>query len=326
MDATSTAGAQPATTIVKPARLEPSDTVAIVAPASPWENRSELLRAVAAVEAWGLRVRLGEHVHDRHGYVAGTDADRAADVNAAFADPEVRAVLCFQGGYGSPRLIRHLDRGVIAANPKILTGYSDLTALHLAVHAWSNTITFYSIGASGLGAKETTEFSKESLHRALFSAEPYGEIGRDPDDPYVRTIRGGTAEGRLVGGCAGLLSTSIGTGWEVETSGRIVVLEEIELDTEDFDAILTHLLNTGKLAAAAGIVVGDVRTKKSGYVSELSTEDVVEELLGPLGVPVLMGLPIGHGKHHATVPLGAHAVLDADAGTLVVDEVVTSDR
>ena len=312
--------------VMKPARLEPGDLVAIVAPASPWENRSELLRAVAAIEEWGLRVRLGEHANDRHGYLAGRDEDRAADVNAAFADPEVRAVLCFQGGYGSPRMIRHLDRDVIAANPKILAGYSDITALHLAVHAWASTITFYSNGASGLGAPETTSFSKETLHKALFTDEPYGEIGHNPDDPYVRAIRGGTASGRLIGGCAGLLSTSIGTAYEVDTRDRIVVLEEIELDTEDFDAILMHLLNTGKLQAAAGIVVGDVKTKKSGYVTELSTEDVVEELLGPLGVPVLMGLPIGHGKHHATVPLGAHAILDADAGTLVVDEVVTASR
>ena len=103
-----------------------------------------------------------------------------------------------------------------------------------------------------------------------------------------------------------------------------MVLEETELSTEDWDAILTHLLNAGKLADAAGIVVGDVKMKLSGYVSELSNEDILEELLGPLGIPVLSGLPIGHGKHHATVPLGAMATLDADAGTLVVDEVVTA--
>ncbi|MEJ7754883.1 MAG: LD-carboxypeptidase [Candidatus Limnocylindrales bacterium] len=136
----------------KPARLRPGDTVALVAPATPWENRSELLRAVAGVEKWGLTVKLGEHVNDRHAYLAGRDEDRAADLNAAFADPEVRAILCLQGGYGSSRLIRLLDRDVIAANPKALCGYSDITSLHLAVAAWSDTITFYSNGASGVGA------------------------------------------------------------------------------------------------------------------------------------------------------------------------------
>jgi muramoyltetrapeptide carboxypeptidase len=309
--------------VPKPARLRPGDTVGIVAPASPWENRSELLRAIAGLEAWGLHVRLGDHVNDRHGYLAGRDEDRAADLHAFFADPEIRAIFAFQGGYGSPRLIRHLDRAIIAANPKVFCGYSDITTLHLAIAAWSDTITFYSNGASGVGSPEVSEFSKGTMHRALFSDEPYGEIPRNPDDPYVRTIAGGIASARLIGGCAGLLSTSIGTPIEVDTKGRIVVLDEVELDAEDFDAILVHLLNAGKLADAAGIVVGDVKTKKSGYVTELSTEDIVEELLGGLGIPVLMGLPIGHGKHHATVPLGARATLDADAGTLVVDEVVT---
>jgi len=310
--------------MIKPARLRPGDTVGIVAPASPWAERSELLRAVAALEAWGLVVRLGDHINDRHGYLAGRDADRAADIHAFFADPEIRGIVCLQGGYGSPRLVRLLDREVIAANPKVFCGFSDITVLHNAIAAWSDTISFYSNGAVGVGDRETSDFSRHSLQRALFSAEPYGEIAHDPDDDYVRTIAGGRSSGRLIGGCAGLLSTSIGTPIEIDTRDRIVVLEETELSTEDWDAILTHLLNAGKLADAAGIVVGDVKMKLSGYVTELSNEDILEELLGPLGIPVLSGLPIGHGKHHATVPLGAMATLDADAGTLVVDEVVTA--
>jgi muramoyltetrapeptide carboxypeptidase len=309
----------------KPPRLRPGDTVGLVAPASPWENRSEILRAVAALEGWELRVRLGAHVDDRHGYLAGRDEARAADLMAMFADPAVRAVFAFQGGYGSPRLVPLLDRAVLAAEPKALCGYSDITTLHLAIAKWSETITFYSNGASGIGAPETTDWSKATLHRALFSDEPYGEIGPNPDDPYVRAIRGGVVRGRLTGGCAGLVASTLGTPIEIDTAGRILVLEEIELDTEDFDGFLTHLRNAGKLAAAAGIVIGDVRTKKSGYLTELSTEDVLEELLGPLGIPVLYGLPVGHGKHHATVPMGAIATLDADSGRLIVEEVVTSD-
>jgi muramoyltetrapeptide carboxypeptidase len=311
--------------IRKPPRLHEGDLVGVVSPASSWENRSEILRGIAALEAWGLRVKLGPHVDDRHGYMAGRDEDRAADVNAMIADPEVRAVICLQGGYGTPRLIPLLDEAAFRANPKALCGYSDITTLHLAQERWANVISFYSNGVAGVGAPEVSDFSKATMKRALFSAEPYGPIGPNPDDPYVRTIVGGRATGRLTGGCAGLISSAIGTRLAPDFRGRIVILEEIELEGYWFDGYLTHLRNAGLFDGAAGIVVGDIKTKWSGGIAELSAEDMVEEILGPLGLPLIFGLPIGHNKHHATVPLGAVATLDADAGTLVVDEVVTSD-
>ena len=309
----------------KPPRLHPGDTVGIVAPASPWDNRSELLRGVAGLEAWGLKVRLGDHVNDRHGYMAGRDDDRAADLHAMLADPEVRAVVCLQGGYGMPRLIPLLDEALFAANPKAICGYSDITTLHLAAARWGGCISFYSNGASGIGASEVTEFSKATLHRALFSDEPYGQVGPDPDDPYVRTIVGGRVTARLAGGCAGLLSSAIGTRLQPDFRGRIVCLEETDVEGYIFDGTLTQLRNAGCFDGAAGIVVGNIRTKWSGGIAELSAEDIVEELMAPLGLPLVFGLPIGHGKHHATLPLGALATLDADAGTLVVEEVVNAD-
>jgi muramoyltetrapeptide carboxypeptidase len=310
----------------KPPRLRAGDTVAVVAPASSWENRSELLRGIDGLEAWGLRVKLGRHVNDRHGYMAGRDEDRAADIHEMLADPEVMAIVCLQGGYGMPRLIPYLDEAVFAANPKAICGYSDLTMLHLAAERFGNVISFYSNGASGVGAHEVTDFSKASLQRALFSDEPFGMIGPDPDDPYVRTIVGGKATGRLAGGCTGLITGAIGTRLHPDLGGRIVILEEIELEGYILDGMFAQLRNTGLLDDAAGIVVGDIKTKWSGGIAELSAEDIVEELLAPLGVPLVFGLPVGHGKHHATVPLGALATLDADAGLLTVDEVVTADR
>ena len=316
--------------IRKPLRLRPGDTVAVVAPASPWENRSERLRAVAGLESWGLNVKMGAHVDDRHAYLAGRDEDRAADLNAAFADPEVRAILCFQGGYGSSRLIPLLDRDAIAASRKALCGYSDITSLHLAVEAWSETISFYSNGASGVGAHEVTTFSLDTMRRALFSDEVYGEIPRDPDDPWVRTITGGTARGRLTGGCLTLVQATLGTAIEIQTEGRILYLEDLDMHSYTLDTVLTHLRNAGKLESAAGIVIGEMknvgwREEHSAFMQELSVEDVLEEVIGPLGVPCIYGLPIGHGKHHATVPHGAKATLDADEARLTVDEVVTAD-
>ncbi|HEX5014523.1 MAG TPA: LD-carboxypeptidase [Candidatus Limnocylindrales bacterium] len=312
--------------IRKPPRLREGDTVGLVAPANPWFSRSDLLRGLRGLEAWGLNVRIGEHVDDRHGYMAGSDADRAADLNAMWRDPEVRAIVCLTGGYGSPRIVPLLDREAIAANPKLVLGYSDITALHLAVAAWGDTITLYSNGAMGVGAADVTEFSKATLHRALFSDEPYGPIGPNPEDPWVRTISGGRATGRLIGGCFGLVEGTIGTPWEIDTRDRILFLEStVEHETYLMDNGLTHLRNAGKLDGVAGIVIGDMPGKHSGEIQELSLEDVLEELLQPLGVPVIAGLPIGHGKHHATVPIGALATLDGDAGTLTVDEVITAD-
>ncbi len=315
-----------------PRRLRPGDTVAIVAPASPWENRSELLRAVAALERWGLQVRLGEHVDDRLAYLAGRDEDRAADLNAAYRDPGIAAIFCLQGGYGAARLLPLLDRDAIGANPKALCGYSDITTLHLAIQAWTDpgTISFYSNGASGVGSPETSDFSRGTMHRALFSDEVYGPIPPDPDDPYVRTITGGTARGRLTGGCLDLVRATLGTPIEVDTTDRIVYLEDLDMGAYQLDGGLTHLRNAGKLEAAAGIVIGQLhrvgwREDLASFMQDMSIEDVLEAVIGPLGVPCIYGLPIGHGKHHATVPHGALATLDADAGTLIIDEVVTAD-
>jgi muramoyltetrapeptide carboxypeptidase len=311
----------------KPPRLRPGDTVAIVAPANPWANRGDYLRSVEALERWGLKVKPGPHVDDRHGYMAGRDEDRAADVNAAFVDPDVRAVFALQGGYGSQRLVRHLDRDALAANPKLLCGFSDITILHLALQSWANSITLYSNGAMGVGAAEheVPEFNKQHLHRALFSAEPFGEIPRNPDDPYIRTITRGVARGRLTGGCLTLVERTLGTPIEIDTRDRILFFEDLDINTYSIDSLLTHLRDAGKLEQAAGIVFGDTKGKQSGNTQELSTEDVLEEVLGPLGIPVIYGLPVGHEKHHATVPIGAEAILDADAGTLTVTEVITED-
>lgn len=314
----------------KPPRLRQGDTVALVAPASPWENRSEMLRAIRGLEEWGLKVKLGPHVDDRHAYLAGRDEDRAADLNAAFADPEVRAIICLQGGYGTARLLPLLDREVIAANPKALCGYSDITSLHLAIEAWSDTITFYSNGASGVGSSETTAFSKATMHRALFSGEIYGSIAPDPEDAWVRTITAGVAHGRLTGGCLTLVQATLGTTIEIKTEGRILYLEDLDMHSYTMDSILIHLRNAGKLEGCAGIVVGQMknvgwREDFASFMQDRSVEDVLEDLLGPLGVPCIYGLPIGHGKHHATVPHGAMATLDADAGTLSVNEVVTAE-
>jgi len=303
--------------------LPDGGAIGIAAPASPYERRSDLLRGLEWWEAQGYRVKLGEHVLARDDFVAGDPRERAADLNALFADPEVDAIQCLQGGYGSAQVIPHLDLDAIAANPKPFVGFSDITALHVVLRQRTGLATLYGNGLMGMGDTETTAFSKERL-LAVLRGGGAGALPADPDDPYVRTIRGGKATAPLAGGCLWLLAQTMGTPWEIELDGAIFFFEDYYLPPYQLDGILTQLAQAGKLREAAGVVVGDMEKcdwgdHPHGWPRTRTLEDVLEVHLEPLGVPVLYKLPLGHGKHLATIPLGVPATLDADARTLTFE-------
>ena len=298
--------------------------VGIVGTSTTWYNRSELLRAVDAWEQRGYRVKLGAHIWDRDDYQAGDPKDRAADMNAMYADPEVDLVHAFQGGYTAAQMLPYLEYDLIAANPKALVGFSDITALHTALLERSGLATFYGPGAAGLGDPERGDWSKERLLKVLRDGG-VGPVPPNPDDPYVRAIRGGKATAPLVGGCLWLLQHAIGTPWAPNLDGCIFFWEDVDTPTTYLEAHLVHLRQAGMLDGIAGIVVGELydcdwRKDRPEWARVPSIEDVLERYLEPLGVPVLYRLPLGHGKHLATVPLGVMATLDADAGTLTIDE------
>jgi muramoyltetrapeptide carboxypeptidase len=303
--------------------LPDGGTIGVAAPASGFENRSEVLRGVEWWEERGYRVKLGEHVFDRDDYVAGDERDRAADLMAMFTDPEVDVVQSLQGGYGSAQLIPHLDFDAIAANPKPFAGYSDITALHVAIRQQAGLATFYGYGLVGMGAKDGTDFSRDRLLQVL-RGDGAGEVPRDPDDPFVRTIRGGKVTAPLVGGCLWLLLQTMGTPWEIELEGSIFFFEDYDAPPWYVDGMLTQLSHAGKLAGVRGVVVGDMekcdwREDRPEWPRTRSIEDVLEHHLEPLGVPVVYKLPLGHGKHLAALPLGVRATLDADARTLTLE-------
>jgi muramoyltetrapeptide carboxypeptidase len=302
--------------------LPDGGTIGVAAPASPYESRSDVLRSVEWWEGQGYRVKLAEHVFAQDDFVAGDPRDRAADLSALFADPEVDVVQCLQGGYGSAQTIPFLDFDAIAANPKPFVGFSDITALHVAIRQRTGLATFYGNGFLGMGAAETTDFSKERL-LAVLRGEGAGEVPRDPDDPFVRALRGGKATAPLVGGCLWLLLQTLGTPWEIELDGAILFFEDYHLPTYYLDGILTQLAHAGKLAGVRGVVVGEMVKSDwgdhpSGWPRMRPLEDVLEVHLEPLGVPVVYKLPLGHGKHLATIALGVTATLDADARTLTL--------
>ena len=209
-------------------------------------------------------------------------------------------------------------------NPKPFVGFSDITALHVAIRQRTGLATFYGNGFLGMGDPETTPFSKERL-LAVLRGGGAGEVPSDPDDPFVRVIRGGTVTAPLAGGCLWLLMQTLGTPWEIELDGAILFFEDYHLPPYYLDGILTQLAHAGKLTGLRGVVVGDMEKcdwgdHPAGYPRTRTLEDVLEVHLEPLGVPVLYKLPLGHGKHLAAIPLGVTATLDAGARTLKIEQ------
>lgn len=294
-------------------------------PATPFHNRSEVLRGVEWWESHGYRVRLSDAIYERDHWVAGDARSRAVDLVSMFLDPEVDVVQAARGGYGSAQLVPYLDFDRIAEHPKPFVGYSDITALHVALRQLAGLATFYGVGLHGVGDPETTAFTRDRLLEVLRGAT-LGPVPASPDDPYVRAIRGGTVTAPLVGGCLWLLVQTMGTPWEFEADGCILFIEDVDLPTWHLDGFLVQLSQAGKLEGVVGVLVGEMADcdwphhGSNDFPRTKSVEDVLEERLQPLGVPVLYGLPVGHGKHLATLPLGVTATLDADARTLTIDE------
>jgi muramoyltetrapeptide carboxypeptidase len=302
----------------------------VVAPASPLYNRGDIARAAAVLKTLGLSLKLGEHVRDRHGYLAGTDQARADDFMRVWCDPEVEAVLCLRGGYGCARMVDRLDYAELASRPKPFIGFSDITALHLALGRRAGLVTFYGPMIISLARPRVSEYTLNGFKKALTSAEPLGVIPPNPDDPWVETVVGGGAEGDLAGGCLTLLASAVGTPDAPDWRGKIVFLEDVHAEPYQIDSSLTQLLRAGAFDGVAGIVVAEhaevgPRDYKPAFPSTLSLEDLIDELIRPLGVPTIYNLPLGHGQHLATLPLGVRVRLDADAGRLEVLEPGVSE-
>jgi muramoyltetrapeptide carboxypeptidase len=310
---------------VKARALPQGGTIGVPAPASPYDERSEVDRGVRWWESKGYRVKLAEGIWDRDDYVAGDPKVRARDLEAMFADPEVDVVQVLEGGYGSSQVVPLVDFDVIAANPKPFVGYSDITALHVAIRQRTGLVTLYGSGLAGVMWKETTDFTRDRLLRALTEPSPLGAIPPRPDDPYVGAIGSGKATATLVGGCLWLLKETLATPWEVEMAGKILFFEDVHSPPFYVDGTLQQLANAGKLQEVAGVVIGEMFECEDWRFPSPSTrgrsmEDVFEYHLAPLGVPVVFNLPLGHGKHLSATPLGVTATIDADARTVTIDE------
>ncbi|WP_405905808.1 LD-carboxypeptidase [Streptomyces sp. NBC_00828] len=302
--------------LTRPARLVPGARVAVVAPSGPVPEE-RLQPGLDILRGWDLDPFVAPHVLDRHAefdYLAGTDADRAADFQAAWCDPDVDAVLCARGGYGVQRMVDLLDWDAIrAAGPKVFLGYSDITALHEAFAARVGLVTLHGPMAAAADFLKNAK-AQEHLRATLFEPET------------VRTIassgRGGAlvpgrASGVLLGGCLCLLAAELGTPYaRTSARGGLVCLEDVGEETYRLDRYLTQLLRAGWFDGVAGILLGS--WVDCGPCAEVRA--LLADRLGGLGVPIVEEFGFGHGAGALTIPLGVRAELDADAGTLTLEE------
>jgi muramoyltetrapeptide carboxypeptidase len=306
------------------APLPDGGTIGVCAPSGPYFNASDVYRPKEWWESKGYTVRLLDGVWSKDDYEAGPAEKRAEDLHTLFADPEVDVIQVLWGGTGAIRILPHLDFDLIAANPKALMGFSDITNLHVALRQRSGLATLHGPGLGSMGYPERTEFTWESA-RAAFRDGAAGPVPDDPDDPYRRSIAGGRASGPIVGGNLFTFVHLLGTPWEPVFDGAILFFEEVNEPAYVIEIHLDQLRMAGKLDGVVGVVVGELKDcdwseKRPEAPRNRSIEDVLERCLAPLGVPVLYKLPLGHGKHLATIPLGVRATLDADARTLTIDE------
>jgi muramoyltetrapeptide carboxypeptidase len=309
--------------LARPPRLRAGSRVALVAPASPLLERDDLTRGEELCRALGCEPVLGVHAGARHGYLAGTDDQRLADLNRALRDDSVDAVWCLRGGYGMTRILHRVDFEALRRRPKAVIGYSDITSLINAIPICAGAVAFH----GPVACRPLTAFSRRHLERVVGQPRPAGECERPPTPPDVLVprqgrvvaLRGGVAEGPLVGGNLTLLQCLIGTPFQPSLDGALLFLEDINEDLYRIDRILVHLRMAGALDRIAGAVIGHF-TAMNRQTSDgaLGFDEVLDTYFGPLGVPVVYGLTVGHIEDQWTLPVGVRAQLDAGAGTLTI--------
>ena len=295
--------------------LPAGGVIGLIAPAGP--AQLDLDSATQWMHARGYQLRVFPGVWEKNGYLAGSDAARAGDLHAAFADDSIDAIFCLRGGYGSPRLLDSIDFELLRRHPKPFVGYSDITALHLAITRYAGFVTFHGpmLNADLLGNKQSP--TESSLLRMLSGQQP--RLLSHPDEYPLITVAPGCASGRLLGGNLSLICATIGSPFELDDQDAILFIEDVNEPLYRVDRLLTHLRLAGKLNRLRGVLVGDFAGIDLSALLQLLRQE-----LGPLGIPVLAGWRSGHCDPNLTLPLGACVRLDADRQQLTLEQDVVT--
>ena len=300
----------------RPKRLKQGDRVGVVAPAGPVDPKI-LKKGLRALERMGFNPVLGKHVLARDRYLAGTDEQRAEDLNGLFGDPEIKGIFCARGGYGSNRVLLGLDSSIIRRNPKVFVGSSDITLLLLFLVQQCSLVTFHGPMVAGNFGRYPMPKSKHQFSEILFG----NRVSKRLTAKGSHVFKSGIAEGRVIGGCLTLLCRSLGTPWEVKTRNKILLLEDVNEPLYKIDGMLCHLKQAGKFNGVRGIVFGEMvncqsfgpdrRNKESG-----SFKGILRDVFANSSFPILTNFPSGHGREMLTLPMGVEARLDTKLKTL----------
>ena len=326
--------ATPARAIVRPKKLSPGSHLRLISPAGI-VDRDSVERGRGRLAEYGFVTSVGAHALDRNGYLAGSDRDRAADLRDAFLDPSVDGIVTTRGGWGCARMLPYVDLDAARANPKVLMGFSDVTALLLALYARADLATFHGpnatsslAGLTGVAFRQVVmDGARPTLVEPPLPPEPREpEIGPDGEElplppppepvPMTTTVWAGRARGPLAGGNLSVLAGLVGTPYLPDFAGHILFLEDVSEAIYRMDRMLTHLALAGVFDGVAGVVFGQCRGCRPDSVGDFSLEEVFRQHTRDLGVPVFMDAAIGHVSPKLTIPLGVEAEMDAAAGSI----------
>lgn len=310
--------------MVKPPRVRAGDSVAVVAPGGPLTPQ-ELQPGLEILESWQLRPIVMPHVHASWGYLAGSDDERLIDLASAWEDRNVSAIISARGGYGTMRIVDRFDYGLATRHPKVFVGFSDITALHLALLKRARLVTFYGPMVGMDKELWAVEREHQTLRRLLMGEVPPGPLPSVPKTEPPLTLVPGVAEGALIGGNLSMIAASLGSSDQPNTDGVLLVLDEWGEVPYRIDRLFTQLARAGLLERIGGLILGDIFSTREGVRARRQVEaDIVQEQIRELGVPTVIGFPVGHSQSMTTLPLGVRSRLDASACTVELLESATA--
>ncbi|UFH64712.1 LD-carboxypeptidase [Clostridium cadaveris] len=295
-------------------KLKFGDTIGVICPASG-DEKEKITSKIELLKSLGFNVKIGEHVYDKYGYLAGKDINRAFDINSAFQDPSIDAIMCYRGGYGTMRMLPYVNFNLLKSNPKIFIGYSDITTLLNHVYRKNNLITFHGPMANS----ELKDDTLKSLLDTLMNGDKPFSI-KNPDNTQLKSYGSKSVSGIIVGGNLSLICATIGTPYEINFKDKILFIEEISEEPYSIDRMLCQLTLSNKLQQCAGFILGQFKDCSNG--KELSLECVLEHYIFSLNKPVIYNFMCGHNTPNLTLPIGAKATLDISGHVIEILEPI----